>query len=82
MSIYIGCHKGYRYDSTTDQCVICPQNTYSNTTNANTCIPCPRASMHDRLSNFTGLISDEGSTSRSDCGKHLFINLVYLHEIW
>ena len=28
-------------DSATDECVICPRNTYSNTTNADSCSPCP-----------------------------------------
>ena len=69
MSFYLGCSKGYRYVAATNRCVICPANTYSDTTNAESCTSCPTASDHDRRSNFTGFISDYGSTSRSDCSK-------------
>ena len=76
MSFSLGCSKGYRYDSANDECVICPNNTYSNTINAELCTSCPGYTQADldRLPTdlrevYTSFISDAGSTSRADCGK-------------
>ena len=75
MFFCLGCSKGYRYDSANDECVICPANTYSNTTNAESCTSCPGLPDYiDSLSQevrhmYTSFISEEGSTSRADCGK-------------
>ena len=79
MSIYFGCSKGYRYNYATDECVICPNNTYSNTTNAESCTSCPTNPYptHPNWINYVDFISEEGSSSRSDCGKkHLYIKFL------
>ena len=65
---YLGCFKGYRYDSANDECVICPRNTYSDTTNADTCTPC-QADPYPHHTLTAGQISNRGSTRRSDCRK-------------
>ena len=68
------CPKGYRVNDAGDGCVICPNNTYSDTIDAGSCKPC---GMYSGSSQFlTGQVSEAGSTSSSDCCKKLYISIL------
>ena len=57
----LACNSGQFWDASTQQCVDCPINTYTNTNNADTCTPCPEGQV------TTG----EGNT-HCRTGKHIF----------
>ena len=70
MLVCLVCQKGYRVNDAGDGCVICPNNTYSDTIDAESCKQCARntGDSHTR-----GQVSGTGSTSSSDCCKKLYI---------
>ena len=60
--LYKACGMGYQAEKIgrsyfTQQCIICPQGSYSDRDRANSCTQCPNGQITSR----------EGSTSASDC---------------
>ena len=70
------CPKGYRVNDAHDGCTICPNNTSSDTIDAELCKLCVVAggiTYYPSGVPTTDQVSGEGSTSSSDCRKKLIL---------
>ena len=58
---------GYRFDSATSGCVICPENTYNDNTIVDSCTRCPGET--DNVFNPPVLLQQQSEPGSSECGK-------------